>query len=92
MCLCLNTFEPTVGPYGSRFKCTRQIKIQSHAQLLDSELPVPSSQSCQFYLYALVSPRLTKLAELHASTDTIITGTSWHKPMFPDLGNEQFIF
>lgn len=92
MCLGLNMFEPTVCLCGSRLKCTKQIKIQSHAQLLDSELPLPSSQSCQFYLYVPISPRLTNPAVPHASTDTIITGTSWHKLVFPDLGNEQFVF
>lgn len=70
----LNISESSVCLYGRRLKCTKQIKIQSHAQLLDSKLPVPSSQS-QFYLYVPVSPRLTNLAEPHASTDTIITGT-----------------
>lgn len=54
----------------------KQIKIQSHAQLLDSKPPVRSSQSCQFYLCVPVSPWLTNQAELHASADTIITGTS----------------
>lgn len=67
-------------------------KIQSHAQQLDRELPVPSSQSCQFYLYVSVPSWLTNQAELHAPTDTIITGTSRHKPVFPDWGNELVIF